>query len=123
MTCAKIWVGCLGLSNIKLNWYGLIAIGHVHCITAIHVPVHATCTFSSAGATHLRGVLRYLEKQNLVSRWKRIGLELELTYDNLEYIQSNKDSVEDCATAMLYQWLTSGRAIKQVLLDAVHEVK
>ena len=90
-------------------------------ITAI--PVHATCIISSAEATHLRGVFRYLKKQNLLSRWRMIGLELELNYDNLDIIERNRDSVEDCAAAMLHQWLTSGRATKQALLDAVQEVK
>ena len=64
-----------------------------------------------------------MKKQNLVSRWKTIGLELELTYDNLEVIKCNNNSVEDCATAMLHQWLTSGRATKQALVEAVQEVK
>ena len=98
-----------------------IAIMHVHYITAILV--HATCVISSAEASHLRGVLRYLKKQNLVSRWRMIGLELELTYDNLDIIERNRDSVEDHAAAMLHQWLTSGRATKQALLEAVQEVK
>ena len=52
-----------------------------------------------------------------------IGLELELTYDNLDIIERNRDSVEDRAAAMLNQWLTSGRATKQVLVEAVQEVK
>ena len=78
---------------------------------------------SSAEAVQLRRVLRYLEKQCLVARWRRIGLELELTYDNLDIIERNRDSVEDCAAAMLHQWLTSGKATKQALLDAVQEVK
>ena len=94
---------------------------YVRCITAI--PVHATCIISSAEATHLRGVLRYVKKQNLVSRWKTIGLELELTYDNLEVIKCNNESVEDRVTAMLHQWLTSGRATKQALVEAVQEAK
>ena len=95
---------------------------HVHCITAI--PVHATCIIiSSAEATHLRGVLRYLKKQNVVSSWRMIGLELELTYDNLGVIQRDGDTVADRATAMLHQWLTSGRATKQALVEAVQEAK
>ena len=78
---------------------------------------------SSAEAKHLHGVLRYLEKQSLVSRWRRIGLVLQLTYDNLEVVQRDRDSVEDRATAMLHQWLTSGRATKQALVEAVEDVK
>ena len=78
---------------------------------------------SSAEAVQLRRVLRYFEKQSIVARWRRIGLELELNYDNLDIIERNRDSVEDRAAAMLHQWLTSGRATKQALLDAVQEVK
>ena len=97
-----------------------MAIVYIHC-TAI--PVHATCVISFTEATHLHRVLRYLEKQNLVSRWRRIGLVLQLNYDNLDVIQRERDNVEDCAAAMLHQWLTSSRATKQGLLDAVQEVK
>ena len=68
-------------------------------------------------------MLRYLEKQDLVSRWRRIGLELELTYGDLEVIESNRAREEDRATAMLHQWLISGRATKQALVDAVRVVK
>ena len=86
--------------------------------------MHATCIIIfSAEAAHLCGVLQYLEKQNLVFRWRRIGLQLALTYGDLEVIQRDKDSVEDCAAAMLHQWLTSGRATKQALVEAVRVVK
>ena len=97
-----------------------MAIVHVHCITTI--PVHATCIISFAEATHLRGVLRYLAKRSLVYCWKRIGIELALTYVDLEVIERDKHDVQDRAAAMLHQWLTSGRATKQALLDAVEEV-
>ena len=74
-------------------------------------------------AKHLLGVLQYLEEQSLVARWWRIGLQLQLTYGDLEVIQGNKDSVEHRATAMLYKWLTSGRATKQALAEAARVVK
>ena len=64
-----------------------------------------------------------MEKQSLVSRWRRIGLVLQLTYDNLEVIQRDRDSMEDCAAAMLHQWMTSGGATKQALVEAVQDVK
>ena len=99
-----------------------IAIIQVHCITAILV--HALCIIIfSVGVAHLRGVLRYLKKQNVVSSWRMIGLELELTYDNLDVIEHNRDTVMDRLAAMLHQWLTSGTATKQALLEAVQEVK
>ena len=93
--------------------------------TYIYICIVYVCidmTFS-AGTTHIREVLHYLEKQNLVSRWRRIGLELQLTCDDLNIIKRNNDSVEDCATDMLHQWLRSGRATKQALLEAVQMVK
>ena len=52
-----------------------------------------------------------------------IGLELELTYDNLDVIERDKDTVADRVAAMLHQWLTSGKATKQALMEAVQEVK
>ena len=77
----------------------------------------------SVGSEHLREVLQYLEAQDITTRWKRIGVQLKLSYGDLDKIESNKASVEDCAMAMLYQWLISGRATKQALIDAVQVVK
>ena len=68
-------------------------------------------------------MLQYLEEHNLVSRWRRIGIELELTNSDLDVIQRDRDSVEDCAVAMLDQWLASGSATKQALVEAVQVVK
>ena len=64
-----------------------------------------------------------MEKQGLVARWWRIGLQVQLTYGDLEVIQGSKDSVQYHAAAMLHQWLTSGRATKQPLVEAVQVVK
>ena len=75
-----------------------------------------------SGAKHIRRVLRYLEKHDLVSRWRRVGLELELTDGDLDIIQRNRDSVEDRAAGMLSRWLTSGGATKQALVEAVQEI-
>ena len=69
----------------------------------------------STEATHLRKVLQYLEKQSLVAHWWRIGLELELTYGDLEVIKCNSDSVEYRASGVLNQWPTTGKATKQAL--------
>ena len=76
-----------------------------------------------SGAKHIRHVLRYLEKHDLVSRWRRVGLELELTDGDLDIVQRNRDSVEDRAAGMLSRWLTSGGATKQALMEAVQEIK
>ena len=67
-------------------------------------------------------MFRYLGKRNLLSRWRRIGLELEISDGDLDIVQRNRDSVEDRAAGMLNQWLTSGRATKQALVEAVQEV-
>ena len=80
-------------------------------------------TIASTEATHLRGALRYLETESHLARWKRIGIELGLTYGDLEIIKSNDDSAEDRAVAMLHQWLTSGGATKQALVEAVQAAK
>ena len=82
-----------------------------------------TCIIPFAGATHLRGVLRYLKKENVVTYWRMIGIELELTYSDLDIIEQNRDTLADRVAAMLNQWLTSGRATKQALMEAVQEVK
>ena len=92
---------------------------HVPCITVrLELAIYL---ISSADATHLHAVYLFLKKQHLVSHWKMIGLILELDYDNLEVIKGNNDRVEDRATAMIHQWLTSGRATKQALVEAVQE--
>ena len=59
----------------------------------------------------------------LLLHWWRIGIELEVTYGDLEVIQGNKDSMELCAAAMLNKWLNSGSATKQALVEAVQVVK
>ena len=77
----------------------------------------------SIGSEHICEALQYLEARDITSRWRRIGLQLKLSYGDLESIASNKASVEDRAMAMLHQWLISDRATKQALIDAVRVVK
>ena len=64
-----------------------------------------------------------MEEHNLISRWRRIGIEVELTNSDLDVIQRERDSVEDRAVAMLDQWLTSSRATKRALVEAVRVIK
>ena len=64
-----------------------------------------------------------MEEHNLVCRWRRIGIELELTNSDLDVIQRERDSVEDRAVAMLDQWLASSSATKPALVEAVQVVK
>ena len=64
-----------------------------------------------------------MKKQDAVANWRLIGIELELTYGDLDIIERNRDGVADRAAGMLNQWLTSGRATKKALVEAVQEVK
>ena len=52
------------------------------CYTYIHICIYNTFL----GAKHIHRVLRYLEKHDLVSRWRRVGLEPELTDGDLDTI-------------------------------------
>ena len=64
-------------------------------------------------------MLLYLEDRGLVARWKKIGILLKLPYSDLEVIKRNQPDEEERLMAMLNQWLTSGRATKQALVDAL----
>ena len=48
---------------------------------------------------------------------------IELTFADLKVIKCNDDSVEYCAAAILDKWLTSGKATKQALQEAVQAVE
>ena len=65
----------------------------------------------------------YLHEQGLVARWRMIGVLLGLSYSNLEIIESNKAETENCLIAMLHQWLASGRATKQALVDVLQRLR
>ena len=88
------------------------------CMLYIHVFI-----ISFVGPTHTCKVLMYLEKEDLVSRWRRIGLLLEVTHNDLDIIEKDRAREEDRTTDMLHRWLTSGRATKQALVDAVQVIK
>ena len=68
-------------------------------------------------------MLCYLEDRGLVARWKKIGIMLQLPYSDLEVIKQNQPDEEECLMAMLNQWLTSGRATKQTLVDALRRLR
>ena len=74
-------------------------------------------------AKHQRELLKYLEEQNLLARWWRLGIELQLPNNDLMMIQDNEDRLESQAAAMLNKWLTSGKANKQALVEAVRAIK
>ena len=67
-------------------------------------------------------MLLYLEERGLVARWKKIGIMLHLRYSDLEVIKRNQPDEEERLMAMLDQWLTSGRATKQALVDALRRL-
>ena len=107
----------------------MLLIQSVHaCYTYIYIHIYIYIysymyLIYSSGAKHIRRVLQYVEEHNLVSRWRRIGIELEITNSDLDITQRDRDSVEDRAVAMLDQWLASGSATKQALVEAVWVVK
>ena len=76
----------------------------------------------SVGPEHIYEVLPYLEDRGLVPRWKRIGVQLRLTFGDLQIIESNNAGEENRTMAMLHKWLISGRATKQALVDALRRI-
>ena len=80
-----------------------------------------TCYF--VGPANLLAVMLCLEKRGLVARWRRIGVQLQLLYSDLEIIANNNSGEENRMMAMLNQWLTSGKATKQALVDALQRIR
>ena len=74
------------------------------------------------GPDDLSAVLFCLEQQGLVARWKKIGVLLKVRFADLEVIKQNEDDVEDRMMSMLNKWLTSGRASKQALANALQRL-
>ena len=72
---------------------------------------------------YLCEVLEFSEVQDIISYWRRTGLQLKLRYGELECIECNKARLQDRVAAMLRQWLISGRVTKQALVDALQRVK
>ena len=71
---------------------------------------------------HLSVVLLCLEERGLVTRWKKIGIMLQLRYSDLEVIKRNQPDEEERLMAMLNQWLISGRATKQALVATLQRL-
>ena len=70
----------------------------------------------------MSALLLYLEDRGLVARWKKIGVMLQLSYSDLEVIKRNQFDEEERLMAMLNQWLTSGRATKQALVNTLRRL-
>ena len=68
-------------------------------------------------------MLLCLEDRGLVVRWKKIGIMLQLRYSDLEVIKRNQPDEEERLMAMLDQWLSTGRATKQALVDALRKIR
>ena len=79
--------------------------------------------FGAVGPDHLSEVMMFLQDLGLVVHWKMIGVLLQLSYPNLEIIENNNARVENRLIAMLHQWLVSGRASKQALVDALQRLR
>ena len=80
--------------------------------------------FGAVGPDHLREVMMCVHDLGLVVHWKRIGVLLQLSYPKLEIIEYNHPNrVENCLIAMLQQWLVSGRATKQALVDVLQRFR
>ena len=64
-----------------------------------------------------------MQEQGFLPRWKMIGAFLNLSYSNLKVIERNEPGEEDRMMAMLNEWLVSGRATKQALVDALQRLR
>ena len=64
-------------------------------------------------------VLISLQKRGLTTRWKKIGVLLQVPYPDLEIIKRNEDDEEGRMMATLNKWLTSGNASKEALANAL----
>ena len=71
------------------------------------------------GPSHLSAVFICIKKQGVVTKWKTTGVLLQLPYSDLEVIRRNEDNEEDRMMATLNKWLTSGKASKKALADAL----
>ena len=58
-----------------------------------------------SGTDDLGKVIEELTKAGMAVRWRYIGLALGLRSHQLELIQSNNRTSEDCLTAMASEWL------------------
>ena len=54
--------------------------------------------------------------------WKKLGLFLRVPFPTLEKIELDKQGVDNCKMAMLYNWLCSGTANKETLLVALRKM-
>ena len=71
----------------------------------------------------MSAVLICLHERGLVARWRIVGVLLQLPYADLEVIESNKVGEENRMIAMLHQWLNTGRAKKQALVDVLQRIR
>ena len=67
-------------------------------------------------------MLIYLQEQGFGPHWKMIGAFLELSYSTLKDIEQNEVGEGDRMMAMVHEWLISGRATKQALVDALQRL-
>ena len=76
-----------------------------------------------ADSYHFPDLLEYLQAKGFIFRWKVIGGFLRIPYSRLKVIERNEFGEEERMMAMLDQWLSTGTATKQALLDALRRIK
>ena len=64
-------------------------------------------------------VLLYLSQRGMTPYWKKLGVFLGLPYSDMEEVEVNHARADERMMAMLSQWLRSGTATKQRLLDVL----
>ncbi len=98
----------------------------LHVYPAIHaLLVHVTsfCTAIASGCLNqsdLRQV--YNAVYDARARWRRIGLQLELTHGDLEAIDSHYRNPDDQLEQVLAKWLKGGEATWRQLMEALYSV-
>ena len=75
--------------------------------------------FCSPEIVHLDDVLTCFESFGLVTRWKKIGLRLKVSYSDLQMIGKEEMGENDRLVAMLHKWLRGGKATSRDLATAL----
>ena len=85
--------------------------------------MHLLLTWLLPGPDDLSEVVLCLDQCGMATHWKKIGVQLGLRYPDLQAIQKNETDEEDRFAGMLYLWITSGKATKQALMNAVKSIR
>ena len=80
---------------------------------------HTYLYIFTAGSENMPEVLSYLIRHGMIPYWKRLGVLLGLPYADMEAVEAVRVRADERMMAMLSQWLRSGTATKQRLLDVL----